>query len=97
LLIHASRTIDKDGISWTRKHFSAIALPESFETGGIVGVAWMTGVVHESTSPWFIGPVGFVLRNARPLPFLRMHGRLGIFSAPPVARAWLDHHGGPPS
>jgi hypothetical protein len=92
LLIHASKTLDQDGITWTRKHFPEIALPESFDAGGIVGVAYMAGTVQESSSPWFIGPYGLLMQRAKPLPFLRMHGRLGIFNAPPLAQAWLEHH-----
>lgn len=49
------------------------------ELGGIVGVAELVDVVTESASPWFSGPFGFVLRNARPLPFTPCRGALGFF------------------
>ena len=51
----------------------------SFERGGIVGIAEIVGCVTTSSSPWFFGPYGFVLRNARPLPFHPCKGRLGFF------------------
>lgn len=47
--------------------------------GGIVGEADLFDVVTKSTSPWFVGPFGFVLRNVKPLPFVRCRGALGFF------------------
>jgi hypothetical protein len=47
--------------------------------GGIVGVAEITGCVDRHESPWFVGPYGFTLRNARPLPFRACRGALGFF------------------
>mgnify|MGYP003365171071 CR=1 FL=1 len=32
-----------------------------------------------SSSQWFCGPYGFVLRHARPLPFRPCRGKLGFF------------------
>lgn len=55
----------------------------AFERGGIVGSVEIVGCISESTSPWFFGPYGFVLRDPRPLPFVRLHTRLGFFDAPP--------------
>jgi hypothetical protein len=31
---------------------------------------------------WFVGPFGFVLSAARPLPFVPWPGRLGLFEVP---------------
>lgn len=50
--------------------------------GGIVGVAEITDCVRASMSPWFFGPYGFVLANARPLPFVSCRGALGFFDVP---------------
>lgn len=49
------------------------------ETGGIVGIADITGCVRQSESPWFFGPHGFTLANAKPLPFQACKGALGFF------------------
>ena len=49
--------------------------------GGIVGVAEIVDCVSASKSPWFVGPYGFVIANAQPLPFMPMRGQLGIFKA----------------
>lgn len=53
--------------------------PGKLYRGGIVGVAEIVDCVRASTSPWFMGPVGFVLANARPLPFRVCKGQLGFF------------------
>lgn len=53
--------------------------------GGIVGVAEIVDCVEEYDSPWFAGDYGFVLANARPLPFVPMLGKLGIFRLPNAA------------
>ncbi len=47
--------------------------------GGIVGVAEIVDCVNRSSSPWFVGRWGFVLRNARPVPFVPCRGKLGLF------------------
>ncbi|MGK0735926.1 ASCH domain-containing protein [Yokenella regensburgei] len=47
--------------------------------GGIVGMADITGSCESSSSPWFFGPVGFQLANAKPLPFHQLRGRLSFF------------------
>jgi hypothetical protein len=47
--------------------------------GGIIGVADVVDAVTASDSPWFVGPVGLVLANPRPVPFLRCRGALGFF------------------
>lgn len=50
-------------------------------TGGLVGVASITGCTDRSASPWFVGAYGFTLASARPLPFVRTKGALGFFAA----------------
>lgn len=50
--------------------------------GGIVGVATITGCVDRSTSKWFMGPYGFTLTDAKPLPFIACKGALSFFDVP---------------
>ncbi len=50
--------------------------------GGIVGEAEIVDCVARSDSPWFVGPFGFVLANAKPLPFRPYKGVLGFFDVP---------------
>lgn len=48
-------------------------------TGGIVGAAEIVDCVESYESDWFVGRYGFVLRNARPVPFIPVRGALGLF------------------
>ncbi len=57
-------------------------LPTSFDLGGIVGLAEITDCVTQSTSPWFVGEYGFVVKRARPLPFVALKGQLMFFQVP---------------
>ena len=82
-LIHASKSFDKEGYAWVRQNYPEIPmpLPHEFERGGIVGTATLYAVARISPSPWFFGPVGFCLADAKPLPFVPMAGKLGFFEA----------------
>lgn len=55
---------------------------EDLPRGGIIGSVEIVDCVSSSTSPWFIGPQGFVLRDPQPLPFRPLRGRLGFFDVP---------------
>lgn len=60
---------------------AGITLPATMpmRKGGIIGVAEITDCVSSSASPWFMGQYGFVLRNARPVPFIPVKGALSFF------------------
>ncbi len=54
-------------------------------TGGIVGVATLVDIVtadHSPRSAWFVGPFGWVLKDARPVPFAPCPGKPGLFRVP---------------
>lgn len=78
VLIHCGKTFDGDDdpAEWDWPH---IDRPEDFDMGGIVGEAEIVDCVTQSKSKWFNGPYGFVIRNARPLPFRPCVGALGFF------------------
>ncbi|MGU9981544.1 ASCH domain-containing protein [Phreatobacter sp. HK31-P] len=89
VLIHAGQKLDKDVADdlWRGVHpvtgepvqiLDPMAPP--FDRGGIVGICEIVDCVTESTSPWFVGARGFVIRNARPLPFTPCKGALGFFT-----------------
>ncbi len=59
-----------------------LTLPDQFELGGLVGIADLTDCVAHSTSPWYEGLMAWHLTNARPLPFVPLLGRLGLFEPP---------------
>jgi hypothetical protein len=54
---------------------------EELPRGGIVGAAKIVDCVQASTSPWFFGPYGFVLAEARESIFIPCPGKLGFFNA----------------
>lgn len=55
---------------------------KALERGGIVGLVDIVDCVTDTPSPWFMGDVGFVLANPRPLPFTPYAGQLGFFRVP---------------
>jgi hypothetical protein len=60
------------------------------QRGGIVGVVEITGCCVDSESPWFVGEYGFMLANARPIPFIPMRGQLGLFNLPDDVAAKVE-------
>lgn len=70
--------------------------PAELHRGGIIGSVEVIGTVTKSSSPWFLGPRGLVLRDARPCEFIPAIGQLGYFAwapsppevVPPPAR-WM--------
>jgi hypothetical protein len=90
VLIHASKTDKKseregfiDLVGVRGIHFNGAVISRDYAhegmMGGIIGEAEIVDCVSESSSPWFVGPYGFVLRNVKPLPFTPCVGRLGFF------------------
>lgn len=57
--------------------------------GGIIGIVDLVDCVQTSTSKWFIGPYGLVLKNPRQLPFRPWRGQLGLYNIP-EADLWND-------
>lgn len=92
ILIHAGKAVDHEAIEalrcgWHPVTYGLLSLevPDQFETSGIVGAADLVDCVQQSDSEWFVGPHGFVLANARPLPFVPCRGALGFFKLPEAA------------
>lgn len=86
VLIHAGKRWDDDAQDAVDSYQHPVIggdleLPDgiTFPTGGIVGCAEIVDCVSASTSPWFVGEFGFILRDARPLPFMACRGKLGFF------------------
>lgn len=82
LLIHAGKEFDAPGLQSVLAAFPELAsrLPAQFDLGGIVGAATLSECVTTHGSDWFTGPYGFVMRDARPLPFTPWRGELGFFN-----------------
>ena len=79
LLIHASAKKPEVTLLADIEQHYEVDLPKTFDLGGIVGLANVVDCVGESRSVWMQGPVGRKLANARPLPFLPVLGKLGLF------------------
>jgi hypothetical protein len=97
--IHASQSADDlnvetfdvisdrldDEVNW--HHMTRMML----RRGHIIGLVDLVDVVRDSKSPWFSGPFGLVLSNARwlmrPIPW---SGQLGLVVAQPALRRLLD-------
>ncbi|MBX3751927.1 MAG: hypothetical protein KF897_17750 [Opitutaceae bacterium] len=89
--IHASKGMTRDEYEGCLATVHAVSLTQPFGAGGvfpaldelprggIVGVARIVDCVEWSASPWFCGRFGFVLADARPVPFVPVRGALGFF------------------
>lgn len=76
--VHASQKIDPIGVEFAREH--GIEIPP-LVCGAVIGTVDLVDCVTHSESPWFFGPVGFVLRNPQPCRPIPLNGRLGFFEA----------------
>ncbi|ALI04435.1 ASCH domain-containing protein [Pseudomonas sp. FW306-02-F02-AA] len=52
------------------------------QRGGIIGSVELVDSVGNCLSPWYMGSVGFLLRDPKPLPFVRLKGQLNFFEVP---------------
>lgn len=77
-LIHASQNYDPAGHEWIEKQVN-MTIPEDLSKGGIIGRVNLLDCVEQSSSPWFMGPIVWVLQSPEPLPFIPYRGRLGLF------------------
>lgn len=84
VLVHAAKGMTRDEYAdaddyWYFSGGPAIELPpfEELQRGGIVGSVGIVDCVSKSTSRWFCGRHGFVLRDSRPLPFVPLNNRYG--------------------
>lgn len=59
-----------------------VSLPpfKDLQRGGIVGTVEIVDCVDQDASPWFFGEYGWVLKDAKPLPFQPCKGALGFFT-----------------
>lgn len=95
VLIHASAGMTRseyddgmDSIKYAVHPDSALSQFPRFEDlqrGGIVGQVDIVDCIRDSDSNWFFGEYGFVLRNAKPLPFRSFKGMLGFFDVPDLS------------
>jgi len=83
VLIHAAKGMTRDEYdnADVAAAMNGVEIPPfaALERGGIVGVVEIVDCVSRSSSDWFYGPFGFVLKNARWLLFRPCKGSLGFF------------------
>lgn len=63
-----------------RTVLDVLPAPADLQRGGIVGRAEVVACIRQHESPFFTGPFGHVMANARPLPFAPVKGALGYFN-----------------
>jgi hypothetical protein len=83
VLIQAGRSksdTSPDARDYIKRKYRVANLPDTFETGGIVGIAEITDCVQSHRSKWFQGPFGWTLAHARRLPFKPVKGQLKFFT-----------------
>lgn len=83
VLIHASKSQETEYIR-TAYEFIRPLIPDApgfgrLKIGGVIGVVDIIDCVEQSDSPWFFGPFGYILANARELHFRPCKGMLGFF------------------
>lgn len=86
ILLHAGKRFDEDGWDDFVDLCNQTGIPvpdkDSMKRGGFVGISDLVDCVTHHNSPWFFGPYGFVMANARPIEFIPYRGQLGIFEVP---------------
>jgi hypothetical protein len=82
-LVHASKTMTSNEFTQALLFCSERGLPmpdrDDMQRGGIIGSVELVDSVEHSTSPWYMGDKGFVLRDPVALPFQPYKGRLQFF------------------
>lgn len=80
VFVHASKTFDQNGYEYIKRHgLWRFTNGETFRKGGIIGIVEILTCTKHDSSDWFEGPYGFLLANAKPVPFTSCRGQLGIW------------------
>lgn len=82
--VHAGKKVDKEAFLWLERMLGplfcqAINSKLDYPTGGIIGRVEIYDCVEHSSSAWFTGPHGFLLRHPLQVDFYPCPGRLGFF------------------
>ena len=92
VLLHAAKGMTRE--EWQRglgyaehlAHAPASLLQQAqfddLPRGGIVGSVEIVDCLDRSDSPWYMGQVGFLLRDPRPMPLVPCKGALNFFDVP---------------
>jgi hypothetical protein len=93
IAIHAAKGMTRDEYQKARDFIDGLGYvtPDAHALlrGGICGSVEVVDVVRQSDSPWFFGPRGLVLKDARPCPFIPAKGELGYFQWTPASADYV--------
>lgn len=85
IAIHYGKSWDKTAVGFietatgqTHPDLTKDKVPHS----AIASVARFGGNVRDSESPWFVGPVGWLLEDITPIDFVSCKGRQGLWPLP---------------
>ena len=83
LCIHAALGMTQDEYHDAAAFMALIGVtcppPHQLLRGGVIGTVLLSEIVKEHHSPWFFGPRGLVLADAKPTLFIPCVGTLGFF------------------
>ncbi|MEO0859222.1 MAG: hypothetical protein AAFY65_01315 [Pseudomonadota bacterium] len=83
IAIHAAKGMTKAEYDDAAKFMASIGVtcppPANLWRGAVIGTVRVVDVVRESTSPWFFGPRGLVLRDPQSFVPAPVSGALGYF------------------
>lgn len=83
VLIHASQRPDAISPEEIERRFGVLLTGE-LQLGGVIGIVDIIDCVRAHPSRWYAPDhFAFVLRNSRPLPFIKWKGALSLRAAPP--------------
>lgn len=77
IFIHAAKQDDKEAMGVYGAGFN---VKEDFKRGAIIGSVEITDMVRDSKSKWFNGPIGWVLKNPKPIDPIFCKGKLGLWT-----------------
>lgn len=81
LMIHAGKAVDREVLNDFQAHPRDPRFFDEKSLGGILGIVRLCDVVTDDPSPWFLGPVGLVLKYPFRLPeIVHCKGQLGMFN-----------------
>jgi hypothetical protein len=85
LLIHAAREMHADSITAIENKHGIKIDPGALQFAGVIGCVEIVNIVTQSPSPWFCGPVGWVLVSTTALhPIHPLRGMPGLFDFPDI-------------
>jgi len=82
VLIHAganTEDLQPEVKKYIERKLKVTHLPDAFQIGGIIGIVTTADCVERHHSRWFNGLFGWVLADARRLPFKVCKGQLNFF------------------